>query len=447
MKKLREETEVREKQFQEKIRKENEVRMKELEILERQLREELNTKELKLREESKFWKTKAQEWEKKLQEIENNKKENTIKFNLSNISNFYDFEPPDTRLIQNLVSNLYPINNINPKENFEKKKIKEILVEKILNHKKPIYLMINQAIEKLSNILKIKNGQYYTKKYIHKVFQKIEIHKTKPFKNIFNIVRSYKNKNKCFFCRYWILNNNFHKHIDECKKYYLEKDFCEKCKRYIISKIIINNKVFHNHVCYRKEKIIKKIKIESKIRWKRRKFGEKKIKRFFLKRKIHGKIEEIYLRKILSDFVNQRRKQLIEKIDDIKNGYPEEYLNLYRNETEIPYHFKQYFSDFIGNIGRFYGDSAEKTYFNVEKAQEIFKKYQSNFNYINGTSNEQETKRVKEEIKNSLLNLRKINIPKFRKVKVYADLTKTYLLACAQRREIDKEIGILYISN
>jgi len=139
--------------------------------------------------------------------------------------------------------------------------------------------------------------------------------------------------------------------------------------------------------------------------------------------------------------VNQRRENLIEKIEDIKKGYPEEYLNLYEDDKKITYHFKRFFGDFIGDIGRFYGDTAKEKYFDPKKALKIYREHQLNFDYIDGFSNEHEKTIIEEKIQNSLLNLSKIRIPKFRNVKIYEDLIKTYLLACAQRREIDKEMG------
>ena len=68
-----------------------------------------------------------------------------------------------------------------------------------------------------------------------------------------------------------------------------------------------------------------------------------------------------------------------------------------------------------------------------------------NFKFINLTANRQETVYVQEQIQNCLLNLTKIKIPKFRKVKIYNDMMKTYLLACAERRKIDEELKIAFI--
>ena len=345
-----------------------------------------------------------------------------------------------------MILELYKTKDNNFKTNLENKTkktntFKKNLLEKILKHKKPIYLMINQAIEKLLNILKIKNEKIFRKKKIYEVFKKIENYKTRAYKNTFEIIRSYKSKNKCFFCCNWVGKKKFHRHIDECDKYLLKKDFCYKCKRYVVLEIIIDEKILHEHICCRKPKIIKKIKSESKSRWKRRKIGEKRIQRNLLKREIHQKLNGIYLRKIISNFVNQRRENLIEKIKDIKKGYPEEYLNLYEDKTKISYHFKRFFGNLIGKIGRFYGDTTKEKSFEIKKALKIYKEYQINFDYIDGISSEQEKTIVEEKIKKSLLNLRKTKIPKFQNVRIYSDLIKTYLLACAQRREIDKEMG------
>jgi hypothetical protein len=419
-KQIREEAKVREIQLQDKA-----------EARERQIREEAKAREKQLRE-----------------EIENLKKENNDKLYIP--SDFYSkCCNSDMNTIQNLISGLQKEYSVDSKGNTKNiiikndlmKKSSEIFIKKIFEHKKPIYLIIKQAIDKLLNILKIKNEQFFKKKIIHEAFKKIENFKTKAYKNTFEIIRSYKSKNKCFFCCCWIEKKNFHRHIDECQKYPFEKDFCYKCKRYVILKIIIDEKNLHKHICYRKPKFIQKIKIQSKERWKRRKLGEKRRQNKKNKRKIYQQLDFIYLKKIISNFVNQRRENLIEKIEDIKKGYPEEYLNLYEDDKKITYHFKRFFGDFIGDIGRFYGDTAKEKYFDPKKALKIYREHQLNFDYIDGFSNEHEKTIIEEKIQNSLLNLSKIRIPKFRNVKIYEDLIKTYLLACAQRREIDKEMG------
>jgi hypothetical protein len=417
-----------------KIQKEADYHMKELEYHKKKLQETEN----RMRE--------AEERENLLlEEIKNLKKENHDIFYESD-----EFSPrycnSDLNTIQNLILELHKTKDNNLKINFENKtkktnNFKKNILEKILKHKKPIYLMINQAIEKLLNILKIKNEKIFRKKKIYEIFKKIENYKTRAYKNTFEIIRSYKSKNKCFFCRNWVGKKFFHRHIDECNKYLLKKDFCYKCKRYVVLEIIIDEKILHEHICCRKPKIIKKIKLESKSRWKRRKIGEKRIQRNLLKREIHQKLSGIYLRKIVSNFVNQRRENIIEKIKDIEKGYPEEYLNLYEDKTKITYHFKRFFGNLIGKIGRFYGDTTKEKHFDIKKTLKIYKEHQINFDYIDGISSEQEKTIVEEKIKKSLLNLRKTKIPKFRNVRIYADLIKTYLLACAQRREIDKEMG------
>ena len=332
------------------------------------------------------------------------------------------------------------VNSINV---LTKRKCKN-LMEQILKFRKPIDLIINHAIEKLLNVLVLKEDQYFCKKNIRDFLKKIYFYKTKPYKNIFEAVRTYKNNNNCIFCRNWIRKTHFHRHIDECRRYCGDKDFCNACKRYIILEITINDKILHKHVCHRKQKFVKPIKNESKARWKRRRIGEKKMDKIFSKRN-HFQHNDNYLKKIVSDFVNQRRKDIINRIKDIKNGYPEEYLDLYRSETDYPYHFKIIFKDLIGKIGRFYGDTTKETYFNLEKEFQIRKKYELNFKFINLTANRQETIYVQEQIQNCLLNLTKIKIPKFRKVKIYNDMMKTYLLACAERRKIDEELKIAFI--
>ena len=68
-----------------------------------------------------------------------------------------------------MILELHKTKDNNLKINFENKtkktnNFKKNILEKILKHKKPIYLMINQAIEKLLNILKIKNEKIFRKK-------------------------------------------------------------------------------------------------------------------------------------------------------------------------------------------------------------------------------------------------------------------------------------------
>jgi hypothetical protein len=319
------------------------------------------------------------------------------------------------------------------------------LIKQILKSKKPVYLMIFQAINKILNVLIIKEDLYFSKKKVRFFFDRINFYKTKPYKKVFEGIRSYKNKSKCLFCNFWIEKTHFHRHIDECKKCRLEKDFCNKCKKYVIFEIIINEKILHKHICYRKPKTVKMVKSESKSRWKRRKLGEKKNPKNFNKRNFYQQLNGNYLKRILSDFINQRRNDFIKRIEDIKNGYPDEYLNLYRSETDFPHHFKLLFKKLIGKIGRFYGDTTKESCFDLEKEQRIRKKYESNFKFINSTANEQEIKDVQEKINFHLSTLKKNKIPKFRQVKIYEDLTKTYLLACAERRKIDEELKIAFM--
>jgi|LauGreDrversion4_2_1035121.scaffolds.fasta_scaffold16589_1 hypothetical protein len=336
---------------------------------------------------------------------------------------------------QNLISN-YTRNSLrltNKKHN---------LIREILKFRKPIDLMTTQIFNILTKNLLVYEYFLFPKSFLKIIFQKIEFYKTKSFKKNENF-RTFGKKCRCI-CKKWMFKANFHKHFDLCKNITFEKEFCFDCNRYVVPKTCIDNTMFHAHICIKK-KVKKKIQNDSKARWKRRKLGEKNINKRFIRRNIFQQIELNYLRKILSDFVNQRRNDLINRINDIQNGYPEEYLDLYKNETDFPHHFKLYFKKLIGKIGRFYGDTTEKHYFNLEKENQIRKKYELNFKFINSMANEQETKYVQEQIKIHLSTLKKTKIPKFRHVKVYEDLTKTYLLACAERRKIDEELNIAFM--
>ena len=320
-----------------------------------------------------------------------------------------------------------------------------ILLKKILRQRIPIDLIILHALDKLSDIFLIKNDNYFSKKNIQEVFKKIYFHKTKAYKNIFEQIRSYNNRIQCFFCRKWIFKTHFHQHIDECKNNKIEKDYCIICKRHVVQKIVINDKSFHQHFCTRGEKNFKQVTIKSKNRWKRRQLGEKKIFKKIIRREVFDQLNGRYLKKIISNFVNQRRLNILKKIENIKNGYPEEYLNLYQSDTDFPYHFYKIFKNFIGIIGRFYGDTIKQTYFDTKKEFEFRKKYQLNFKFINCTANDEEIKYIQEQIRLSLSKIKEMIIPKFRKVKIYRDLMKTYLIACAERRKIDEETKTAFI--
>jgi len=69
---------------------------------------------------------------------------------------------------------------------------------------------------------------------------------------------------KCTYCFQWCLSKHFNRHIDNCKKSPLEKDFCFKCRRECHLELTCNEGIWHTHICSRKPKRIRKCLESSK---------------------------------------------------------------------------------------------------------------------------------------------------------------------------------------
>ncbi len=169
--------------------------------------------------------------------------------------------------------------------------------------------------------------------------------------------------------------------------------------------------IVHRHKCQRKTKFPRKRTLESTKRWKRRMKGEKKR---FPKRVLPPRPLSTYdilvLRKILHDFVNEKRTKRLEYNAELESGFPKEYLDLYFDEMEYSWHFKRIFGDLIGTCGRFYGDTQKTKPFQLDKAQLISKKYQKllRVHKYGGTEEEEEELRKFAEIQRVF----KLQVPK-----------------------------------
>ena len=277
---------------------------------------------------------------------------------------------------------------------------------------------------------------------LHKKRLREKGNRKKKYKNPFKTNEYY----DCIHCNQKnLLGKNMQRHIDECSASLFEKEICLICKRDCIMELQdpITGILIHKHKCSRKTKIQKFSKQESRNRRKRRLRGEiKKAKNFLLPPRPRTIAEDLYLYAIISDFVNEKRKKRLEMYEEIKKGYPEKYLRLYYSENNH-YNFRQYFHKFIGDIGRYFGDNEiDKLPLTIEKAKKIRTKFSKNFDYLNGITNESEENILKIAKKNAKKFIEKNPIPKFRKIRLRDNLMETYLLACAQRREIDYELGL-----
>ena len=70
--------------------------------------------------------------------------------------------------------------------------------------------------------------------------------------------------------------------------------------------------------------------------------------------------------------------------------------------------------------------------------EKLKKKYEKNFKYSDGKTSEEETILIEKEIQ-IVCEIYKKEIPKWIKTKVSNDMELTYVLACSQRREIDRQ--------
>jgi hypothetical protein len=169
--------------------------------------------------------------------------------------------------------------------------------------------------------------------------------------------------------------------------------------------------------------------------------GEKKgfPKRFLPPRPL-STYEISILRKILHDFINEKRIKRMEYNTELESGLPKEILDLYFDEMKYSWHFEKFFGGLIGTCGRFYGDTEKIKPFQFDKAQLLSKKYQKllHVHKYGGTEEEEEELRKFADNQRAL----KLQIPKPMPVKLYDDMILTYLVACGQRRSVDIELGI-----
>ena len=152
--------------------------------------------------------------------------------------------------------------------------------------------------------------------------------------------------------------------------------------------------------------------------------------------------EILYIHHIISDFVNEKRIKRSEFYEELKKGYPEEYLRLYYSENSN-FNFREIFDKYIGDVGKFLGDTEmDKVPFTIEKEKEVRGKYPEIFKYINGHPTENADEILRQSMNAANNFIRQNPIPKFRKIRIRENMIETYLLACAQRRQIDFELGM-----
>jgi hypothetical protein len=258
---------------------------------------------------------------------------------------------------------------------------------------------------------------------------------------------------KCKGCNKLLNGKHFARHLDECKKLDLPKDFCDKCNRTCLFDFEVENEdkiiYYHKHKCWRPIKtrnILKRIKISSIERKKRRWAGEKKIGRSM---KTYCNFSDtivgvMYLRAIVSDFTNRRRDQIISIISDLKVGYPLDYIVACMDWNSYSYNFWQTFHMFIGKYGRFYGDSGiQKDLFSKINESMAKLEHSNTIDKIRGLKEEDEQERAERFRKgeeNAANFLKNFKIPKFEEPKISDNFEFTYLLACAARRRKDLEL-------
>jgi hypothetical protein len=268
----------------------------------------------------------------------------------------------------------------------------------------------------------------------------------------FEVLYKYKNPFKtneiytCPDCKANILGKNFHRHIDECRLSRFDKDWCPECRRDCIL-VLQDDKtqsISHKHKCSRPIKFRRNAKIESiKRRHRRQGLLEKKTgKRKQILWRPRTEAEWRYIQTIIDQFVNEKRYKRIEFVENLKKGYPEEFLSMYHSDNYYS-DFRRMFSCYIGEFGRFLGDvSVDKVSFTPEKAKELRKKYEKVFAYLDGNTDEGRME-IQQNGKKAARKFLEVNpIPDHRKVMIQDDMFNTYLLACGQRRLIDFEMGI-----
>jgi hypothetical protein len=426
---------------------EKDIKMKINKSIEKEVEKRLESEKKKLKE----------EWKEKLM---NEIKFNEIKFQLEgkaksvkqsvsfgdNISAIEKKSNNAISLFQScLETNATEIETFKQKENHEKRnfdnntKIKRELIRKILSPTK-----VNWSGFGFNRLEEFR--EKIEKKWKKKFMQNLEKNNAKYFckKRWGKTFLKYGNKFKCNNCSKLNCIKNFHRHIDECNQSSFEKNFCLFCHRDIVEKIEFDDKILHKHSCSRKKKKKKLIKKPSYLRWKRRMKGEKFFLRNFKQKPIFGLFFDVlFVNKIVNNFVNQKRNSMLLVYNGLKEGYPEEYLDLYSStNTYIP--FEKMFASCINEIGRLYKidyafEITNPTDF-MFLEEKLKKKYEKNFKYLNGKTSEEETILIEKEIQ-MVCRIYKKKIPKWIKTKISNDMELTYVLACSQRREIDRQLN------
>ena len=169
--------------------------------------------------------------------------------------------------------------------------------------------------------------------------------------------------------------------------------------------------------------------------------GENFFLRKFKQKPIFGFFDVLFVNKIVNNFVNQKRNSMLLVYDGLKEGYPEEYLDLY-SSTNMYMPFEKMFASYISGIGRLYKiDYAFEITNPIDLMfleEKLKKKYEKNFKYLDGKTSEEETILIEKEIQ-MVCEIYKKKIPKWIRTKVSNNMELTYVLACSQRREIDRQ--------
>jgi hypothetical protein len=157
---------------------------------------------------------------------------------------------------------------------------------------------------------------------------------------------------QCKYCKKMSLDNHT-KHFDHCEHFAPIHDLCGKCFKKCLPTIEFENvktnttEVYHEHKC-KEIKLIKRkfILPSSKMRRVRRFFGEKKRLKEGDNR-LARIIDDPSNERLLKKFLNQRRDQTTKIVDELKKGYPLEYVLACNNPYELSRGFKIIFGLFL----------------------------------------------------------------------------------------------------
>ena len=135
---------------------------------------------------------------------------------------------------------------------------------------------------------------------------------------------------KCPNCKIFYSSKNFNRHIDECRKSPIDKEFCFECRRDCHIELTCNDGIWHQHRCQRNYKMNKLVKRASKRR---------KILRMMEREGLRGRGTRRTKRKIpipkeptreyvlekLHGFINETRKKRKRISESLKLGLTLEY--------------------------------------------------------------------------------------------------------------------------